>query len=57
MKKLNVGCGTDYREGFINIDGSGVLSHVDRVIDVGKESLLNYFSHGEFDFILANDIV
>lgn len=57
MKKLNIGCGTDYRDGFINIDGSDVLSRVDKVIDIGKTSLLKHFSRGEIHFILANDIV
>ncbi|HVY06901.1 MAG TPA: methyltransferase domain-containing protein [Burkholderiales bacterium] len=56
-RKLNVGCGTDYREGFINIDGSNVLSKVDAVIDIGKASLLDHFGAGEVDFILANDII
>jgi hypothetical protein len=57
VKKLNIGCGTDYRDGFINIDGSDVLSKVDQVIDIGRTSLLRHFSPGEIDFILANDIV
>jgi len=56
-KKLNVGCGTDYRAGFINIDGSSALSQVDRVVDLGQESLLDHFTPGEIDFILANDVV
>jgi len=56
-KKLNVGCGTDYRDGFINIDGSNVLSRVDKIIDIGKASLLQHFTAGEVDFILANDII
>lgn len=55
--KLNIGCGTDYREGFCNIDGSDALSRVDKVIDISSESLLDHFKAGEIDFILANDIV
>lgn len=55
--KLNVGCGTDYREGYINIDGSNALSRVDKVIDISTQSLLPHFNEGEFEFILASDIV
>jgi predicted SAM-dependent methyltransferase len=55
--KLNVGCGTDYREGFVNIDGSGTLSKVDRVIDISRESLRDHFKPEEVLFILANDIL
>jgi hypothetical protein len=57
MKQLNIGCGTDYREGFINIDGSDTLAKVDKIIDLGRESLLDHFAAGEIDFIIANDIV
>lgn len=55
--RLNVGCGNDYREGFINIDGRDDLPRVDWVIDLSKESLLKYFKEGTVDFILANDFV
>ena len=55
--KLNVGCGTDFREGFVNIDGSDALPNVDRVIDISKESLLTYFRANDVEYILANDIV
>jgi hypothetical protein len=55
--KLNVGCGTDYRDGFINIDGSNTLPRVDKVIDIASESLLDHFHKGEVKFILANDII
>jgi len=55
--KLNIGCGMDYREGFINIDGSDMLSKVDKVIDISIESLLSYFNEGEIEYILANDII
>lgn len=41
--KLNIGCGTDYREGFINIDGSNSLTRVDKVIDTASETLLTFF--------------
>lgn len=57
IMKLNIGCGTDYREGFINIDGSKELSHVDQVINLSSESLLTHFKPGEVEYILANDII
>ncbi len=55
--KLNVGCGTDYREGFVNIDGGSELSKVDKIIDISKDTLRAHFPDGSVDFILANDIV
>jgi predicted SAM-dependent methyltransferase len=55
--KLNIGCGTDYREGFINIDGSSVLPRVDKVIDISSEELTSHFKSGEIKHILANDII
>jgi len=55
--KLNIGCGTDYREGYINIDGSSTLGKVDKVVDIGGESLLVHFGEGTINYILANDIV
>lgn len=57
INKLNLGCGTDYRNGFINVDGSSSLYKVDKVIAIGHESLLNYFKKESFDYILANDII
>jgi hypothetical protein len=57
MKKLNIGCGTDYRQGFINIDGSDTLDQVDTIIDLSRESLLDHFAAGEIELIIANDIV
>jgi hypothetical protein len=55
--KLNVGCGTDYREGFINIDGSTSLPRVDLIIDINKVSLLEHFPENSVNYILANDII
>lgn len=55
--KLNIGCGTDYRDGFVNIDGSSTLPKVDKVIDISTESLLSHFEAGAADYILANDII
>jgi hypothetical protein len=55
--KLNIGCGTDYRDGFVNIDGSNALPKIDKVIDISTESLLSHFNAGEVEYILANDII
>jgi predicted SAM-dependent methyltransferase len=55
--KLNIGCGTDYRPGFINIDGSGTLSRVDAIIDLGRASLTEHFGVETVDHVLANDIL
>ncbi|MGO9468486.1 MAG: class I SAM-dependent methyltransferase [Isosphaeraceae bacterium] len=55
--RLNVGCGTDYREGFINIDGSDALPRVDRVINVVQERLDAILGKEFADYVLANDIV
>lgn len=55
--KLNVGCGTDYRDGFINIDGSSALSKVDRVVQLPQERLDNALGEGIAAYILAHDVV
>jgi hypothetical protein len=55
--KLNIGCGTDYRDGFINIDGSDTLPRVDKKLDITRESLLEHFGSGTVVHILANDII
>lgn len=55
--RLNVGCGTDYREGFINIDGSSTISKVDKRLDFKNGELLNEFQADSVDFILAQDII
>lgn len=57
LVKLNVGCGADYREGFVNIDGSNALSRVDKIIEIPRESLLDHFQRASCQFILANDVV
>lgn len=55
--KLNVGCGTDYRVGFVNIDASATLEHVDVRLDIVRESLLSRFGRGTIEFILAYDVI
>lgn len=53
-KKLNLGCGKDIREGWINLDVSQ-LPGVDVVHDVNILPLP--FGDGEFDEILARDVL
>lgn len=54
IKKLNLGCGGDIKEGYINLD-SKKLPGVDVVWDIEKLPLP--FQNEEFDEILANDIL
>ena len=55
--KLNIGCGSDYRKGFVNIDGSNSLCKVDKVVCIPDESLLDFYSPRCCDYILAQDVV
>jgi hypothetical protein len=55
--KINLGCGTDYHEGWLNIDGSSTLPRVDKVLEVPREPLHESVGTGVADYILANDIV
>jgi hypothetical protein len=59
--KLNVGCGYDYREGYVNIDGDGTLPKVDKVIDLTHETLCDHFGPGTpagpVEHVLANDFI
>ena len=55
--KLNIGCGLDYRDGFINIDGREDLPRIDKIINISKNSLLDYFAAGSIDYLLANDFI
>ena len=55
--KLNVGCGNDYREGFINIDGNPDLPKVDYVLDIKPSVLLEHFEPGTFRYILVKDFL
>ena len=58
MVRLNIGCGTDYRDGFVNIDGSDALPRVDLVLDLGTPMrLIEHFGERSVHHILANDIV
>jgi SAM-dependent methyltransferase len=53
-KKLNLGCGTDTRDGWINLD-SAALPGVDIIHDI--ESLPLPFKDNEIDEILCQDIL
>jgi SAM-dependent methyltransferase len=53
-KKLNLGCGTDVRDGWVNLD-IAPLPGVDVVHDINVLPLP--FPDGEFDMILCNDIL
>lgn len=53
-KKLNLGCGTDIKQGWVNLDSSA-LPGVDAVHDIAKFPLP--FPDGQFDEILCRDIL
>lgn len=53
-RKLNLGCGKDIQEGYVNLD-SAALPGVDIVHDIEKLPLP--FSDNEFDEILCKDIL
>jgi ubiquinone/menaquinone biosynthesis C-methylase UbiE len=54
LKKLNLGCGTDIRSGWVNLD-SAKLAGVDVVWDVERVPLP--FRDAEFDEVLCQDIL
>lgn len=53
---LNIGCGHDIRQGFMNIDANIFVSP-DLVVDFNKDSLIGFFDPDTVDFILAKDII
>ena len=55
--KLNIGCGLDYREGYVNVDGSDALPRVDVVLDVSDPQWRDQFGASSADSILAYDII
>ena len=55
--KLNIGCGFDYREGYINIDGNSFLPKVDLVLDLNIDSLVVVFEPASVQTIIAHDIL
>lgn len=56
-KKLNIGCGTDYRKDFINIDGSSSLQKVDKVVKIPEQKLLDIYGIESINYILCNDFL
>ncbi|MDP3770469.1 MAG: methyltransferase domain-containing protein [Candidatus Sungbacteria bacterium] len=54
LKKLNIGCGVDIKQGWTNLD-SAALPGVDVVHDIEKLPLP--FGNDEFDEILAQDVL
>lgn len=54
MKKLNIGCGSDIKDGWINLDRVA-LQGVDIVCDISKEKLP--FDDNYFDTILCQDVI
>lgn len=54
MKKLNLGCGIDYKEGYVNVDFHSHI-HIDVEHDL---NLVPYpFQDGEFDHILVSHVL
>lgn len=54
MKKLNLGCGEDYKDGWVNVDCRKNLG-CDRVMDLNK--LPYKFKNEEFDFVLISHVL
>ena len=53
---INLGSGLDYRDGFLNIDGSSFVG-ADLVMDISANSIMSEFDENSIEFILANDII
>lgn len=53
MKRLNLGCGRDYRQGWINVDADKNIK-ADNYFDLRKKFP---FKNGSFDYILAQDVL
>lgn len=54
MKKLNLGCGIDYKTGYVNVD---FHSHVNIDVQHDLNSIPFPFMNEEFDFIYASHIL
>jgi len=54
MKKLNMGCGIDYKEGFVNLD---FHSHVKIDVQHNLNQFPYPFNENEFDYILASHVL
>ncbi len=55
--KLNIGCGSDYREGFHNVDGNAQLPRVDEVLDIKPGILPKVYGPKQFSHLLAKDFL
>lgn len=55
-QKLNIGCGTDIRSDYINIDAC-YLDGVDYILDITRDKLPNIITNNKFDSILMYDII
>lgn len=53
--RLNLGCGTDIRSGWVNLDSSPGIPGVDVVHDLDQLPLP--FADGTFEYILAQDVL
>jgi len=54
MRKLNIGCGLDHREGYVNID---VREEVNPDMVINLEECSLPFADGEVEEVIAHDIV
>ena len=55
-RKLNIGCGLDRRNGYINIDGGADLSP-DKVMKFPKDRLIEHFAPESVDEVLMQDFL
>jgi hypothetical protein len=55
--RLNVGCGDDYRDGFVNIDGSEILKKVDLIVKIPDEKISSHFEESSVRYILCKDFL
>lgn len=54
MKKLNLGCGADYKQGYVNVD---FHCHLNIDVQHNLNEVPYPFENGEFDFVLASHVL
>ena len=54
--KINLGCGSDHRLDYINVDGDESV-HPDKIVHLGKTPLTSIFKPNSAEHILAHDII